>query len=143
MTFSFLNEGDVDKIVEFYRHNFLDGWSRDMLISAFKSGRFYCLTAEDDSGIICLVCYSVAIDEADVEGIVTRADKRKQGLAKTLYLKAQEHLENLSVKKVFLEVRESNLSAKNLYYKCGFKDLSVRKNYYADGENAVVMEKEL
>ena len=44
---------------------------------------------------------------------------------------------------MFLEVRSSNTPAINLYKKAGFTNLSVRKKYYDDGEDAVVMAKEL
>ena len=143
MTFYSFSRLDVDEIVDFYKSNFSDGWSKTMLISAFESGRFYSLGVKDEEGIVALITYSVAIDQADVEGIVTRFNKRKNGVAEKLYFYAEKDLIRRGVKKVFLEVREGNFPAKNLYNKCGFKDVSVRKNYYSDGENAVVMGKEL
>ena len=45
------------------------------------------------------------------------------------------------LKKLFLEVRESNLPAISLYEKYGFIKISQRKKYYKDGENADVMLK--
>ena len=143
MIFSFLSAEEVDKITEVYNGNFSDGWNKEMLLSAFNGGRFYCLGIGDSDKLFGIITYSVAIDEADIEGIVTIKEHRGKGYAKALYEKVQTELIGLGVKKVFLEVRESNIPAKSLYEKCGFKDISVRKNYYADGENAVVMVKEL
>lgn len=143
MTFSFLDKSDVDKIVAFNTDNFSDGWSKQMLVSAFDSGRFYCLATMEQGVCVALLTFSVAMDQADVEGIVTRVDKRRCGIAEKLFFKAQERLLELGVKKLFLEVRQSNIPAKNLYNKCGFSEISVRKNYYSDGENAIVMVKEL
>ena len=47
------------------------------------------------------------------------------------------------VKHVFLEVRVSNSPALLLYLKHGFSGLYARSRYYADGEDAIVMMKEL
>ena len=58
-----------------------------------------------------------------------------QGLEKALLEK--------NIEKIFLEVRLSNLPAQNLYIKNGFNRINVRKSYYSDGEDAVVMAKEL
>ena len=46
-------------------------------------------------------------------------------------------------KRVFLEVRVSNAPAMSLYLKYGFCGLYARSRYYADGEDALVMVKEL
>ena len=45
--------------------------------------------------------------------------------------------------KAFLEVREGNSSAILLYRSCGFKAAGRRKNYYSNGEDALLMEREL
>ncbi|MDE5729312.1 MAG: GNAT family N-acetyltransferase [Clostridia bacterium] len=46
-------------------------------------------------------------------------------------------------KKVFLEVRVSNSNAMKLYLKNGFKGVYARTRYYSDGEDGLVMVKEL
>ena len=52
-------------------------------------------------------------------------------------------VKELSLNAVFLEVRESNACAIGLYKKFAFNEIAVRKKYYPDGENAVVMKKEI
>ena len=47
------------------------------------------------------------------------------------------------MKRVFLEVRVSNSAALALYLKCGFCGKFVRPRYYGDGEDAVIMAKDL
>jgi cellulose biosynthesis protein BcsQ len=54
-----------------------------------------------------------------------------------------KELKNQGIEKIFLEVRKSNIPAKSLYEKIGYKEISVRKKYYSDGEDAVVMAKEI
>jgi ribosomal-protein-alanine N-acetyltransferase len=40
-------------------------------------------------------------------------------------------------------VRVSNEPAKSLYQKQGYKEVTVRKRYYPDGEDALIMQKNL
>ncbi len=42
-----------------------------------------------------------------------------------------------------LEVRASNTAALRLYFKLGFQQVGRRASYYSDGEDAVLMEREL
>lgn len=142
MTFSFLGGEQVDLIASLHEKHFADGWNKNMLVDAFKSGRFFCECAMDSDEVLGLVTYSIALDEADIEGVVTAKEHRRKGVAKLLVSRAEENLKAKGVKKVFLEVREGNIPARTLYESCGYAPVSVRKNYYPDGENAVVMVKE-
>ena len=47
------------------------------------------------------------------------------------------------IKQITLEVKETNIKGINFYTKNEFKQISVRKHYYKDGENALVMMKEI
>lgn len=47
------------------------------------------------------------------------------------------------IENITLEVRKSNQNALGLYKKFGFKSVAVRKSYYSDGEDALLMIKEL
>ena len=62
--------------------------------------------------------------------------RRGNGVGKALVSAFVSEVKSRGVKKIFLEVRESNASAIKLYRSAGFTFLSVRKKYYADGENA-------
>ena len=44
---------------------------------------------------------------------------------------------------ILLEVRKSNLKAQNFYTKHGFKEIFVRPKYYKNGEDALILRKEL
>lgn len=142
MTFCELKKEDVKQITEFFKKNFPDGWTENMLLSAFDGGRFFAISAKEDEKIVGIITFTVGLDDADIEGVVTDKDHRNRGVASALIKRAEEKIASLNVKKVLLEVRESNESAKNLYLKSGFIALYVRKKYYQDGENAVIMIKE-
>ena len=86
---------------------------------------------------------SKGYDDCDLESIAVSREHRRKGVAELLIKKAMDTVEKLGLLAVLLEVRETNAPAIGLYEKVGFKKLSVRKKYYSDGENAVVMKKEL
>ena len=49
--------------------------------------------------------------------------------------------EKLNIKKLLLEVSETNSIAENFYSKFNFSTVGRRKNYYKDGTDAVLKEK--
>ncbi len=137
-----LNCEDCSIIANFFKENFSDGWTEEMLKSAFKAGRFYAFAAKTNEEIIGVITFSLSVDSADVEDVVVLKSQRGQGVGSALIEEALNKIRNAGIKKVFLEVRESNLPAIGAYKKFGFNEISVRKKYYLDGENALVMLKE-
>ena len=78
-----------------------------------------------------------SIDVYEILAIATIEEYRNNGIA-------QELLDKIKIKDIFLEVRESNQVAINFYKKNKFKEISVRKNYYSEpNENAIIMKLEV
>lgn len=134
---------DVDRIVALQKNNFADGWNKSMLESAFNSGRFISIGIEEENKLIGLITCSITDYDADIEGITIDNEYRRNGFAKALLGLLEVKLKEKNIEKVFLEVRLGNTPAKNLYLGAGYKEISVRKKYYSDGEDAVIMAKEL
>lgn len=87
------------------------------------------------------VCgYLIILDSIDVYeilAIATIEKYRNKGIA-------QELLDKIKIKNIFLEVRESNQTAINFYKKNNFKEIRIRKNYYSEPtENAIIMKLEV
>ena len=87
------------------------------------------------------VCgYLIILDSIDVYEILAIAaveEYRNKGIA-------QELLDKIKTKDIFLEVRESNQTAINFYKKNNFKEIRIRKNYYSEPtENAIIMKLEV
>ena len=143
MTFCALTKSDVRLLTELYQGNFPDGWSEKMLIDAFDGGRFIAIGALDNEKLIGAITCSISFEDADIEGVVTDKEYRRRGVAYSLITKAEQVLKEKGVTKILLEVRQSNAPAISTYQKAGFNKLSVRKKYYGDGEDAVVMIKEI
>ena len=81
MTVTLLTVKDVDKICALYLKDFADGWNKEMLISAFNTGRFICAGAFDGERLIGVITCSKSVDDADLEGIVTLKEYRGKGVA--------------------------------------------------------------
>ena len=78
-----------------------------------------------------------SIDDYEILAIATVEKYRNKGIA-------QELLDKIKTKDIFLEVRESNQTAINFYKKNNFKEIRIRKNYYSEPtENAIIMKLEV
>ncbi len=137
-----LQKDDIPFLV-FARNTFSDAWDEKMLSSAFNAGNFYGFVAQTDGAPIGFITYSVNIDTADLQDLFVAEDCREKGVGSALIAEFISDAISRGVKKLFLEVRESNAPAISLYEKAGFTFLSIRKRYYSDGENARVYVKEL
>ena len=114
--------------------------------SAFNIDYLKTLIKNDSSFIYIYlidnqVCgYLMVLDSIDVYeilAIATVEKYRNKGIA-------QELLDKIKTKDIFLEVRESNQTAINFYKKNNFKEISIRKNYYSEPtENAIIMKLEV
>ena len=114
--------------------------------SAFSKSYLNTLIKGDNSFVYVYlidskVCgYLIVLDSIDVYeilAIATVEEYRNKGIA-------QELLDKIKTKDIFLEVRESNQVAINFYKKNRFKEISIRKNYYSEPtENAVIMKLEV
>ena len=114
--------------------------------SAFNKSYIETLIKGDNSFVYVYlikdkICgYLMVLDSIDVYeilAIATIEEYRNNGIA-------QELLDKIKTKDIFLEVRESNQVAINFYKKNKFKEISVRKNYYSEpNENAIIMKLEV
>ena len=142
MIFRSLESSDSAAIADLFEKSFSDGWDENMLRSGFNGGLLHALGAFDGQKLVGVITYSLGIDSADVEDLAVLPEMRRKKIAKLLVIQAIERIKR-SVGKILLEVRETNAAAIALYISVGFKKISVRKKYYADGENALVMAKEI
>ena len=113
--------------------------------SAFSKESTENLVKADNSFIYAYlidekICgYLMVLDNIDVYeilAIATVEEYRNKGIA-------QELLDKIKTKDIFLEVRKSNEKAINFYKKNNFKQISIRKGYYSDPtEDAIIMKME-
>ncbi|MDE7330347.1 MAG: ribosomal protein S18-alanine N-acetyltransferase [Clostridia bacterium] len=118
-------------------------WSFQMLASSFGTETFTGVLAEDGGEIIGYGGVTVAADTADVENVAVTEPFRRSGVGTAIIRELCRVAKEKGAEKLFLEVRVSNSVAMGLYLKNGFKGSYARARYYPDGEDCLVMVKEL
>ena len=135
---------DILKISEMEKECFPhEPWSFQMLASSFESESFHGILVEDGGEIVGYGGITVAYDTADIENIAVAEAYRRGGAGSAILDRLIEIARKNGAAKVFLEVRVSNTPAMLMYLKHGFNGLYARTRYYSDGEDCLVMTKEL
>ena len=74
---------------------------------------------------------------------VVKKKFRKKGLGSYLMSYVIKKCEQLNLKKLLLEVSQSNTTAERFYSRFDFSTVGIRRNYYKDGSDALLKEKKL
>lgn len=72
-----------------------------------------------------------------------KPSSQRKGVGTALLKKLETILKRLNIQEIILEVRLSNIGAISLYEREGFKRKAISENYYEDGEDALVMRKQI
>lgn len=136
--------GDILRISELEKECFPDEpWSFQMLASSFDSDNFYGIVAEDGGEIIGYGGITVTFETADIANVAVTEAFRKSGVGSSVLSELLSIAKKKGAEKVFLEVRVSNSPAMSMYLKYGFRGVHARTRYYSNGEDCIVMTKEL
>ena len=112
-------------------------FNRTYLDSLIKADNSFIYTHIIDNKVCGYLMVLDSIDVYEILAIATIKEYRSKGIA-------QELLDKIKTKDIFLEVRESNQIAISFYKKNDFKEISIRKNYYSKpNENAIIMKLEV
>ncbi len=135
---------DLNQIAALEKECFAeDAWSLRTLAESFLSERFIGVLLEEDGAVVAYGGVNCVEDEAELGLIATAEMYRRCGRAEKVLDDLICEAKKRGAKKMFLEVRVSNAPALMFYLKCGFVGLYARSRYYANGEDAIVMKKEL
>ena len=143
MTYRSWKFEDILKISVLEKECFSDPWTYRMFVEGFSSKLFYGVCAVEDGEIVGYACETVLFENAEVDNIAVAESCRRRGVGKKLLKKLETEAKERGARVILLEVRVSNAPAMTMYLKEGFKGIYVRPRYYPDGEDAVVMQKEL
>jgi ribosomal-protein-alanine N-acetyltransferase len=132
---------DIGRVLEIEKLSFKDPWSRFAFESELLNIDSIFLKAMIGNDMVGYIIVRKLVDEYHIMNVAVAPEERKQGVAQALL----DHvIKNLSSGKLLLlEVRKSNKAAIALYQKNGFSVLHTRKTYYSDGEDAIVMTKNI
>lgn len=119
-------------------------WSGESFEKLQMSEGFLALVSEMAGSVSGFVCGRQMADEGEILNLAVRRENRKKGEGRALLSAALEKLQKGGVRRVYLEVRESNTTAIAFYQKQGFSIMGRRPGYYREPEEAaVLMEKKL
>ena len=137
-----INERDIDLCYELDL-NTISLWSKKQWANEFKKEgtKIFGLLFENFVIGICVI--NVVLDEAQINYFVVKQKFRKKGFGSYLMSYLINRCEKLNLKKLLLEVSQSNLTAERFYSRFDFSTVGIRKNYYKDGSNALLKEKNL
>ena len=125
---------DIDNILENY-DKFVNIWTKEQFYEDSKNSKYYVEKFNEE--VLGFISIKKVLDEIEIMNIVTRIDKRNEGIASDLlsYI-----IINLNANKINLEVNVHNNKALKLYKEFGFQQDSIRKNYYNNStEDAELM----
>ena len=91
--------------------------------------------------VIGICAIQLVIDEAQINYFSVNQKFRRKGFGTYLMRYLIKICEELNIKKLILEVSETNYAAKNFYNHFQFFTVGIRKKYYKDGSDALLKEK--
>ena len=137
-----INEKDIDLCYEL-DSNTLSLWSKKQWAKEFKKEgtKIFGLFIKDLVIAICV--FQVVLDEAQINYFVVNKKFRKKGFGSHLMSYLIKKCEKLNLKKLLLEVSQSNVTAERFYSRFDFSTVGIRRNFYKDGSDALLKEKKI
>ena len=137
-----INEKDIDLCYELDL-NTISLWSKNQWTKEFKKEGIKVFGILLSNNVIGICVFQVVLDEAQINYFVVNKKFRKKGFGSYLMSYLIKKCEKLNLKKLLLEVSQSNVIAERFYSRFDFSTVGIRKNYYKDGSHALLKEKKL
>ena len=137
-----INKKDIDLCYELDL-NTISLWNKEQWASEFKKDGTKIFGLLIENLVIGICVFQVVLDEAQINYFVVNKKFRKKGFGSYLMSHLIKKCEKLNLKKLLLEVSQSNVTAERFYSRFDFSTVGIRKNYYKDGSHALLKEKKL
>ena len=137
-----INEKDIDLCYEL-DSNTISLWTKKQWAKEFKKDGIKVFGIFLSNLLVGICVFHVILDEAQINFFVVDHKYRKKGFGTYLMSYLIKECEKLNIKKLLLEVSQSNISAENFYNRFNFSTMGIRRNYYKDGSDALLKEKKL
>ena len=134
---------DIPPVYAIESQLYLSPWSEITFNHEIHNRDAILQVAVADKQIVAYICIRTILDETHVMKVTVLPDYQRRGIGEALLQSAIRNLKEQRpyVRKLTLEVRESNLAAIRLYDKMGFRIKGRRKKYYREpDEDAVIMD---
>ena len=147
-------EGDLPSVIDINLKTLPEHYSDYFFLSLLKElPEAFIVAAYKDKivgYIMCKIEFGFSnfrklgfVKKGHVVSIAVLEEHRGNGIGEALMIEGMNGVVGRKGDEIYLEVRNSNQQAVNLYKKLGFHIKSKLKAYYRDGEDALLMAKEL
>ena len=133
---------DLDEVLRLEGHCHTHPWSAASFLAELDNPHSRIDLLFMGERLAGFLCASLVCGEMTILDVATDPDFRRRGVAARLLTHVLEQGRQAGLEKVFLEVRIHNAGAIALYRRFGFLEISRRPAYYADGEDALVMQRD-
>ena len=123
--------------------NTISLWTKKQWANEFKKDGTKIFGLLIKNLVIGICVFQVVLDEAQINYFVVDKKFRKKGFGSYFMSYLIKKCEKLNLKKLLLEVSQSNVTAERFYSRFDFSTVGIRKNYYKDGSHALLKEKKL
>ena len=137
-----LDKKDIDLCYEL-DSNTISLWSKKQWANEFKKEGTKIFGLLITNLVIGICVFQVVLDEAQINYFVVNKKFREKGFGSYLMRNLIKKCEKLNLKKILLEVSQSNVTAERFYSRFDFSTVGIRKNYYKDGSHALLKEKKI
>ena len=137
-----INEENIDLCYQL-DSNTISLWSKKQWANEFKKEGTKIFGILIKNFVIGICVFQVVLDEAQINYFVINQKFREKGFGSYLMIFLIKKCEKLNLKKLLLEVSQSNVTAERFYSRFNFSTVGIRKNYYKDGSHALLKVKEL
>ena len=137
-----MTEADLDQVMELEKAIFASPWRRSFFLSDINRPQGLSVVVEDE-GVILGYAVAWGTEETHLANLAVSEDERGKGIGGRLLDEVIAFAQRSRAESIYLEVRVSNTIARRFYSERGFVPTYMRKGYYENGEDAVIMEREV
>jgi ribosomal-protein-alanine N-acetyltransferase len=136
-------EDDLDRVLDIENASFHSPWRRSFFRADMTRPDGLCVVAESSEHGLLGYLVAWGRDEVHLANVAVAEEWRGQGIGRQLMARVMSWAAGQGAASLYLEVRMSNSGARKFYADLGFVPTYLRKGYYENGEDAVVMEKDV
>ncbi len=145
MNFELARLENIEEMLKIEKKAFASHWNRQTFTDELSAENgYYIVAKEKDKNTDRILGYTGfrhVLDEAHITTLAVHHKFRKKGIGYRLIEQLIKDARLRGLKKLYLEVRQSNLPAQKIYKRLGFKVLDRRREYYQHPvEDALVMQ---
>ncbi len=137
------NLDDVEAIVSLDQEVLQTNWHEKLYAESIVLKDTQSLVLDHEGRLIGFLIYRNIGGDFEIIQLALNKAYQRQGLASMMIDYMIQDAQSSHIEFIYLEVEMDNLPALNLYKKYGFEVIHQRKNYYGQGQDAIVMRKEM